>query len=49
MDKTRPVEIDYKALGTINLDEFKQALWEDIQALHDQFGVSFVKGADLSP
>ena len=47
MDKIRPVEIDYKSLGTINLDEFKQALWDDIQALHDQFGVSFIKGAKL--
>ncbi len=47
MNKTDPVLIDYKSLGTIALDEFKQALWDDIQALHEQFGISFVKGAKL--
>ena len=41
------LEIDYKTLGTISLDELKQALWEDIQALHDEFDVSFVKGVKL--
>jgi hypothetical protein len=41
------VEIDYKNLGTIPLAELKQALWEDIEALHDHFGVSFVKGVKL--
>jgi hypothetical protein len=41
------VEIDYRLLDTISLDEFKLVLWEDIQALHDEFGVSFVKGAKL--
>lgn len=49
MGKTDPtLEIDYKSLGTISLDEFKQALWEDLQALHEQFGVSFLKGAKLT-
>jgi hypothetical protein len=41
------VEIDYKNLGTIALDELKQALWEDIEALRDQFGVSYVTGVKL--
>lgn len=41
------VEIDYKNLGTIKIDELKQALWEDIEALKDQFGVSFVTGVKL--
>lgn len=42
------VEIDYNNLGTIALDELKQALWDDIEALKDQFGVSFVKGVKLT-
>jgi hypothetical protein len=41
------IEIDYRLLDTLSLDEFKLVLWEDIQALHDEFGVSFVKGAKL--
>jgi hypothetical protein len=48
MGKTEPVlEIDYRNLGTIKIDELKQALWEDIEALKDQFGVSFVTGVKL--
>lgn len=48
MRKTDPVvEIDYKALGTIAIDELKQALWEDIEALKDQFGVAYVTGVKL--
>jgi hypothetical protein len=47
MIKTDPLLIDYKSLGTIALDEFKQALWDDIQALHEEFGISFVQGAKL--
>lgn len=46
--KTDPVvEIDYQTLGTISLDELKQAIWADIEALRDGFGVSFVKGVKL--
>ena len=41
------VEITYKNLGTITMDELKQALWEDIEALKDQFGVSYVNGVKL--
>jgi hypothetical protein len=47
MKKSDPVEIDYKSLGTIAIDELKQAIWEDIEALKDQFGVSFVTGVKL--
>jgi len=46
-EQPTPIEIDYKSLGTISLDELKQALWEDIQALHDEFDVSFVKNVKL--
>jgi hypothetical protein len=49
MRKTDPVvEIDYKSLGTINIDELKQAIWEDIEALKDQFGVAYVTGVKLT-
>jgi hypothetical protein len=48
MGKSDPVlEIDYKTLGTIPLDELKQAIWEDIEALREEFGVSFVTGVKL--
>ena len=48
MGKTDPVlEIDYKALGTIKLDELQQAIWEDIQMLRDEFGVGYVTDVKL--
>jgi len=47
MKKSDPVEIDYKSLGIIAIDELKQAICEDIDALKNQFGVSFVTGAKL--
>lgn len=37
----------YERLGTITLDEQKQAIWEDIQALRDEFGVAYITGAEL--
>lgn len=37
----------YERLGTITLDEQKQAIWEDIEALRQEFGVSFITGAEL--
>jgi len=47
MKKSDPVEIDYKGLGTIAIDELKQAILEDIDALKNQFGVSFVTGVKI--
>jgi hypothetical protein len=48
MSKTDPVvEIDYKNLGTIKIDDLKQAIWKDIEALKNQFGVSHVTGVKL--
>lgn len=41
------IEIDYTKIGTVSLDELKQAFWEDLQALHDEFGISFVKNVKL--
>ena len=40
MKKSDPVEIDYKTLGTIPLDELKQAIWEDIEALKEKSSAS---------
>ena len=46
--KTDPVlVIDYGKLGTIAIDEQMQAVWDDVQALKEQFGVSYVTGAKL--
>ena len=37
MRKTDPVvDIEYKSLGTIAIDELKQAIWEDIEMLKDR-------------
>ncbi len=41
------VTFTYARLGTITLDEQKQAIWEDIQALRDEFGVAYITGAEL--
>lgn len=37
----------YRSLGTVTLDEQKQAIWDDIAALKEQFGVSYITGAEL--
>ena len=39
--------VDYKSIGTVSIDEMAQALWEDIKALQDLFGVRYVTGAKL--
>lgn len=41
------LEISYSKIGTVSLAEFEQAIWEDIKALHDEFGISFVNGSKL--
>ena len=48
-DKTSDTDVTftYERLGTITLDEQKQAIWEDIQALRDEFGVAYITGAEL--
>lgn len=35
--------IDYKALGTISIDELAHALIEDIQALKDIYNIQYVR------
>ncbi len=41
------LEITYNKIGTVTLAEFEQAIWEDIKALHAEFGVSFVTNSKL--
>ena len=49
MRKTDSIlEIDYDTLRTITLDVWKQAIWEDIEALKDHFGVSYVTAPNSS-
>lgn len=47
MNKDNFLEISYAKIGTVSLAEFEQAIWEDIKALHDEFGISFVNGSKL--
>jgi hypothetical protein len=48
-DKTSDTDLTftYGVLGTITLDEQKQAIWDDIAALRDEFGVSYLNGVEL--
>lgn len=39
--------IAYRQLGTINIDEFTQAVLTDINALKDIYGVQYIKNARL--
>lgn len=39
--------IAYKELGTISIEEFRDALIEDIQALREIYNVRYVDGARL--
>jgi len=40
--------IAYRELGTINIDEFRQALIADIAALKDIYDVRYIKDARLN-
>jgi hypothetical protein len=46
-DGDTELTVNYDTLGTISLDQFKQAFWDDIQALKDEFGISYIKNAKL--
>ena len=39
--------IDYKELGTINIDELMHAVFEDIKALKDIYNVHYVRNPRL--
>jgi|GEM_PF-1199127 len=43
----QPATFEYKELGTVAVDQLAHALWEDIRALKDFYGISFVTGAKL--
>ena len=48
MAKIDPVlVIDYEKLGTIPLDQWKQAILDDIEALRNEFGISYVTNSKL--
>ena len=40
--------IAYRELGTVNIDEFRQALISDVNALKDIYDVRFIKDARLN-
>lgn len=50
--KRRPPEegvlIEYAALGTMSVDEFRRALWTDLEILKDQYNVKYVKEPRLT-
>ena len=41
------LEFSYTKIGTVSLAEFEQAIWQDIKAAHDEFGISFVTNSKL--
>ena len=48
MAKIDPVlVIGYEKIGTIPLDQWKQAIWDDIEALRNEFGISYVTNSKL--
>lgn len=47
MRKHRDLTIDFEKLGTISIDEFKQAVFEDIEALKEIYGVKYVTAASI--
>jgi hypothetical protein len=48
MGKTDPIlEIHYNKIGTIPLDQWKQAIWDDIEALRNEFGIAYVTNSTL--
>jgi hypothetical protein len=52
MDNKWPFEphgliMEYKLLGTINIDELAHAVVEDIQVLKDLYNIRYVKGTRL--
>lgn len=48
-NKTHKTDLTYtyERLGTITLDEQLQAIREDLHALREEFGVSFLNGVEL--
>ena len=48
MAKIDPVlVIGYEKIGTIPLDQWKQAILDDIEALRNEFGISYVTNSTL--
>src|SRR5579883_372650 len=47
MRKNRDLTIEFEKLGTISIDEFKQAVIEDIEAMKELYNVRFVTAPTL--
>ena len=47
MRRNRDLTIDFEKLGTISIDEFKQAVIEDIEAMKELYNVKFVTAPTL--
>ena len=45
--RKRGFVVDYRRLGTISIDELKQAIFADLEALKDIYGARFVTGPIL--
>lgn len=39
--------VDYSKMGTMTIDEFKQALWTDLQVLKEQHAVKYINAPRL--
>jgi hypothetical protein len=39
--------IDYSKIGTMTIDEFKQALWTDLQVLKEHYGAKYITAPKL--
>ena len=40
--------VDFSKLETVSIEELRQAIYTDIEALRDMYGVRFLTGAELT-
>lgn len=40
--------VDFSKLGTVSIEELRQAIYTDIEALKDMYGINFLTGAELT-
>jgi len=46
-DKKPTLTIDFSRIGIMTIEEFKQALWTDIQILKDEYNVKYITAPKL--
>ena len=46
-DKNSGLTIDYAKIGVMTIDEFKQAIWTDLQILKDEHHVKYITAPKL--